>query len=84
MKASALGLHNQPRSVSEIQEAVTAGMEIKIRIIWRERDSSTPIALCSVSVDIDCGSMKLQVYMLYHPLNWLCSFQNPQVQRVSN
>jgi hypothetical protein len=56
VKASALGLHNQPRSVSEIQEAVTAGVETNIRIIWRERDSSTPIALRSVLADTDCRS----------------------------
>ena len=52
MKASALGLNNQPKSVSDILEDNLKGTSIGI--VWRERESSTPIALRSVLADTNC------------------------------
>ena len=52
VKASAFGLHNQPKSVCEILEAKGTS----ISIVWHERESSSPITLQSVLADTDCRS----------------------------
>jgi len=58
IQAGALGLRNKQRSVQELLEAIAAGDIADIRVVWRPRDSSSPITLQTVLADTKCRSQE--------------------------